>query len=142
MYVEKSRSVNYPSDMTAEDFDALCQAQFRKLPPRIVEKLSNVDFVIEAEPTPEQLNEHGMRRGDDLLGLYEGVSMLERGSDYGGALPDKITVFREPHIRAAEEDNEDIALIVFETLMHEIGHHLGFEEDDILRMEDERRARR
>lgn len=128
--------------MTDEAFADLCQEQFAKLPPGIVEKLSNVDFVIEERPTRAQLREHGMRRGEDLLGLYEGIALVHRGGDYGSALPDKITVFREPHIRIADEDEEDLGLMIFETLMHEIGHHFGFEEDEILRMEDDRRARR
>jgi predicted Zn-dependent protease with MMP-like domain len=128
--------------MTPEAFEELCHAQFAKLPPSIVEKLSNVDFVIEEKASRRQLREHGMRRGEDLLGLYEGVALVHRGVDYGGALPDKITVFREPHIRGAAEDGEDLATMVFETLMHEIGHHFGFEEDEILRLEAERRARR
>lgn len=128
--------------MTPEAFAELCQRQFDKLPPNIMAKLENVDFVIEEKPTRAQRREHGMMRGDDLLGLYEGVALVHRGSDYGGALPDKITVFREPHVRIAEEDGEDLELMVFETLMHEIGHHLGFEEEEILRLEEARRARR
>ena len=88
--------------------------------------LDNVDVVVEDEPTPEQI---GRRDADEetLFGLYEGVPLTERGSGYSLVLPDKITIFRGPLERAFDSPAE-IAREVRITVVHELAHHLGFEE--------------
>ena len=79
----------------------------------------------------------GRRRGEarpdqdpegDLLGLYEGVSLLDRSGDYWGALPDQITIFRLPHLDMGLSDKE-LEAEIRRTVFHEIGHYLGIEED-------------
>lgn len=127
--------------MPREKFESLVEEQFAKLPPHIVERLENVDFVLEDEATDAQLDEHGMRMDDELLGLYEGTAQDVRGEAYFAVLPDKITLFQGPIERCAEEDAVELRIIVYETLLHEIGHHFGFCEKDVRRLE-RKRARR
>jgi len=90
--------------------------------------LDNVDIVIEDEPTVEQLGTDD--DGSELFGLYEGTPLTARGSDYSMVLPDKITIFRRPIERACET-LEEMAEEVQITVVHELAHHFGIEEDRI-----------
>ena len=100
------------------------------LPPAVAAMLDNVDIVIEDEPTPEQIGQRSDTAGDDgsLFGLYEGVPLTQRDQTYSLVLPDKITIFRGPLQRSCQSPAE-IAREVRVTVVHELGHHLGVEED-------------
>jgi predicted Zn-dependent protease with MMP-like domain len=89
--------------------------------------LENVDVVVADEPTPDQLSQLGA--DDSLFGLYEGIPQTER-SGYNLALPDKISIFRGPIERACDDDAE-IAEEIRITVLHELAHHFGFDEDRI-----------
>ncbi len=90
--------------------------------------LNNVEIVVEDEPTPEQLGDG--EDGDELFGLYEGTPLTARGSDYSLVLPDKITIFRRPLERACQTP-EEMADEIRVTVIHELAHHFGIEEDRI-----------
>ena len=102
--------------------------------------LDNVEVIVEDEPTAEQLAlgrgypEPRASAGDDdeetLFGLYEGVPLTRRGSDYHLVPPDRITIFRGP-LERAYASPQAIAREVRVTVMHELGHHLGFEESGL-----------
>ncbi len=92
------------------------------LPDWVVERIDNLVVIVEEKPRPDQDPE------GDLLGLYEGVSLLDRGGDYWGALPDQITIFRLPHLEMGLSDKE-LEREIRHTVLHEIGHFLGIEED-------------
>lgn len=110
-------------------FQRLVEQAVASLPPEIVERLDNVDIVVEDEPSKEQLEADGDPNGD-LFGLYEGTPLTQRGSDYSLALPDRIVIFRGPLERAFDRPSE-IAGQVRITVWHELAHHFGFEEDRI-----------
>lgn len=128
--------------MERQEFERIVEAQFKALPKRITEKLENVDFVLEDEASPQQRSSHGMRRGDELLGLYEGVPQSERLAGYFGVLPDKISLFQGPIERCSGTDLAAIAKTVYDTLLHEIGHHFGFCEKDVRALERKRKRRK
>ena len=67
--------------------------------------------------------------GDELLGLYQGTPLDERGFDYG-SLPDRVVIYRGPISRIARSRREVVEQ-VRETVLHELGHHFGLEEDDL-----------
>ena len=67
-------------------------------------------------------------RGDGLLGLYEGVSLLDRGVDYSGYLPDRILVFMEPHLQL-KLPRHLLREEIRKTVLHEVAHHLGIDDD-------------
>lgn len=107
------------------DFDELVERALEGVPPELSELLENVVIIVDDWP-----DERTLAGGEDdtLYGLYEGVPITERGSDYYG-LPDRITIFRGPLERdfAPDELEEEIRV----TVVHEIAHYFGFEEDRI-----------
>ena len=106
-------------------FERLVARALDELPAAVTAMLDNVDVVVEDEPTIEQV---GRSDGETLFGLYEGVPLTERSSSYSMVLPDKITIFRGPLERICTSPSA-ITREVRITVIHELGHHLGFEED-------------
>jgi predicted Zn-dependent protease with MMP-like domain len=97
------------------------------LPPGPRRLLENVAIVIEAEPTEDQLTEGGLREGDTLFGLYEGTPAVEWGAD-SVPFPNKITLFQAP-LEEAFADPAELATQVRRTVLHELAHHAGFDDD-------------
>lgn len=92
--------------------------------------LQNVEVVVESRPTGEDLKLAGIEPGGTLLGLYQGVPQTERGSWYGSVLPDRIVIYQRP-IEAIARTPREIRRQVRITLMHEIGHYFGLDEEAI-----------
>ena len=115
-------------------FERLVVRALDQLPAEIHAMLDNVQIVIEDWPSPEQLDERSSpsspANDDELLGLYEGVPLTERYGSEGFRLPDKITLFRIPLERAAGNQAE-LARQVQVTVVHELAHHFGLDEDRI-----------
>jgi len=133
--------------MKREEFEQLVNEGVKAIPQKFLEKLSNVDVVIEDEPTPEQLKKNHVSPGWTLFGLYEGVPLSERGSSYGWVLPDKISIFKRPIEEAARlratrgqaRSPEEIKELVKDTVWHEIAHHFGMNEGEVRARERKRR---
>ena len=111
-------------------FAALVQQALKDLPDPVQAMLDNVAVIVQDEPTGEQLN--GMSSADDgeLFGLYQGIPLAQRDSNYSLVTPDRITIFQGPLERAfatREEIREQVRL----TVLHELAHHLGFDEDQL-----------
>jgi predicted Zn-dependent protease with MMP-like domain len=102
-----------------DDFEKLVVDELDELPDAMVEGLDNVVFVVEDRPEDGSL---------DLLGLYDGVAMTERGQYGFGEMPDRIVVYREPHLHEAE-DMDALRDLVHVTLVHEIAHFHGIDDD-------------
>jgi predicted Zn-dependent protease with MMP-like domain len=100
--------------------------------------LDNLAFVIEDKPRRKRAGEMGIRKGEALLGLYEGIPKTKRGAGYFGVLPDKITLFQKTIEELSGGNKEKLEKIVSETVWHEIGHHLGFDEKEIRALEARR----
>jgi len=122
--------------MTKEKFEELVKEGIKAIPKRFLEKLDNVDIVIEEEPTPYQLRKLRARGGLIIFGLYEGVPQTKRWH-YGQVLPDKITIFQKP-IETLAHSEVEIKEIVKNTVWHEIAHHFGMDEKRIREAEDRR----
>jgi predicted Zn-dependent protease with MMP-like domain len=101
------------------DFEEHVRRALESLPAELRRAMSNVEIVVEDE-NPED---------PDLFGLYLGIPLTDRGSDYGGVLPDKIAVYRIP---LEEEFGGDPGVLEEEirvTVLHEVAHHFGIDED-------------
>jgi len=103
------------------EFERVVDAAINDIPQGILDRIDNLVIVVEDAPTSEQ------DPTGELLGLYEGVSLDERG-DYWGALPDQITIFRLPHL-ALGLSHADLRVEIRRTVLHEIAHHLGIDDD-------------
>jgi predicted Zn-dependent protease with MMP-like domain len=113
--------------MQSEEFEKLINQAVEALPESIQLKLDNVDIVMEEGDSPN----------NSLFGLYHGVSQLNRGSSYGMGmvLPDKITIWKGTIERFAGSEDK-IPALVRRVVWHEIGHHFGFDEAGIRRLEE------
>ena len=112
--------------MEIEKFEKLVKEGIKDIPKRFLDKLDNVDIVIEEG-----------RYDSSLLGLYQGVPQTERWH-YSQVLPDKITIFKKPIERMASSEKE-IKEIVKNTVWHEIAHHFGMDEKTVRQAESRRK---
>lgn len=113
-------------------FSRRVDAALRQLPGQYREYLDNVAIVVEDEPRPAHFDDHDSEP-EELFGLYHGVPRSERYGGYSMAVPDQITVYRGPLVRAfgsGPELDEQIRI----TVLHELGHHLGFDESGLDQM--------
>ena len=118
--------------MEDSEFESLVRNAIKEIPKDFLEKIKNVEILIEDNPTPEQY-EKLFKRGERglLLGLYEGTPLTKRKYyGIGGNLPDKITIFRIPILSIAQSASE-IAYIVEDTVIHEVAHHFGIDDTTI-----------
>lgn len=118
-------------------FEQLITDAVNALPRAIQDKLSNVEIVMEEGESPN----------NSLFGLYHGVPQIKRGSSYGMGmvLPDKITIWkgtiekfalRQAQDLSTEDAESHIASLVRRVVWHEIGHHFGFDEEQVRRLEE------
>ncbi len=99
------------------------------IPDELGALVDNCAVVVEDRPSAEQMRDSETPEGETLYGLYEGVDLTERSPlDYSGVLPDRIVVFMEPHLDACETVDE-IFEEVLTTVVHEIAHHFGIDDE-------------
>ena len=110
--------------MDRERFEWLVARAIETLPDEFLSRLENIDVVVEDYPSQSQLASVGLRRGQTLLGLYEGVPLTKRSSHYGLVPPDKITIFQKP-IEDKCRYNAKITAEIQRVVKHEIAHHFG-----------------
>ncbi len=120
-------------------FELFVKEGLESIPVKFRKELNNLNIVIEDYPNPHQLKKLNLRPGHSLYGLYEGIPQVKRGSNYGGVLPDKITIFRIPIVRACKTV-EDVRDLVIDTVWHEIGHHFGLNEEEVRAAEKRRKG--
>ncbi|MBI4302165.1 MAG: metallopeptidase family protein [Chloroflexi bacterium] len=120
--------------MDREKFEGLVANVINDLPEEFGAKLENIAIVVEDRPTAVQIARAGLKYGQTLLGLYEGVPQTKRGSYYGMVLPDKITIFQEP-IEAKYRNYDEIVAEVKRVVKHEIAHHFGISDARLRQMQ-------
>ena len=109
-------------EVAEDDFDDLVLQALDRIPEELLGLIDNCVVLVEAEP-PE-----GEPR--DLLGLYDGVPLTERGADYGFTLPDRIFIYRQPILRLSDS-YERVVHEVHITVVHEIAHHFGIADEQL-----------
>ncbi len=107
-----------PVEMTREKFEELVGDALDLVPADLLNVMSNVVILVEDDPPP----------GQNLLGLYEGHALTERGWDYAGVLPDRITIYRNPTLYICDTEDEVVEEVAV-TVVHEIAHHFGISDD-------------
>jgi predicted Zn-dependent protease with MMP-like domain len=107
--------------MNRRRFEHVVDRVLDSLPHWVIERIDNLVVVVEDRPTHEQDPD------GQLLGIYEGTSLLDRSADYWGVLPDQITIFRLPHLEL-DLDEGELESEIRRTVLHEMAHYLGIEE--------------
>ncbi|MEU1623782.1 metallopeptidase family protein [Streptomyces sp. NPDC020096] len=105
--------------MSREEFEELVGSALDRIPSELAQAMDNIAVFVDDEPDPS---------GPELMGLYEGTPLTERGEWYAGVLPDRITIYMGPILRSCEEP-EQVVHEVAVTVVHEVAHHFGIEDD-------------
>ena len=126
--------------MNRHAFEKLARHALQRLPRKFKRRLKNISIEIEDSPSAALLRDMQVESGT-LFGLYRGVPLTEREWNYGNVLPDRIVIYQRP-IEAAAISPDEIEEIVMDTVMHEIGHYFGFDDDTLYSIEFEKREDR
>lgn len=105
--------------MTRPEFEEAVGDALDLVPTELMDQLDNVVFLVEDEPPEDD---------PELLGVYDGTPLTERDQAWGGAMPDRITIFRGPLQRMCE-DREELLDEIAVTVVHEIAHHFGIDDE-------------
>ena len=122
--------------MDRPSFEKIVARALQRLPGKFRKKLQNIVIEIEDVPPQNLLDDMGITSGT-LFGLYQGVPLTEREWNFGNALPDRIVIYQKSIERAAVSPGE-IEEIVLDTVVHEIGHYFGFDDDALYSIEEEK----
>lgn len=105
-------------DLSTERFEELVALALDEIPPELAALIDNCVILVEDDPPPDE---------PDLLGLYDGIPLTERGTDYAGVLPDRIFIYRRPTL-AICDTLDDVVEEVHITVVHEVAHHFGIDD--------------
>jgi predicted Zn-dependent protease with MMP-like domain len=106
--------------MTRGEFEELVAEAVATLPTWVHDRMENVEVMVEDDPPDDD---------PDLLGLYEGVPLTERGLDYFGVLPDRVILFRSTIESEAGDDPEELKRVIRDTVIHEMAHFFGISDE-------------
>jgi len=121
--------------LSRREFEALVERALRKLPRRFRARLENIAVVVEDWADDDTLEEVGIEPPDTLYGLYRGTDLTRRDASYGGVLPDVIAIYQGP-IQEDCETVEEMEELVRDTVVHEVGHYFGLDDDRLSDLED------
>ena len=105
--------------MSRDRFEELVSEALDRVPPELARLIDNCVVLVEDEAPADD---------PDLLGLYDGIPITERDSTYVMAVPDRITIFRNPTLAMCESEDEVVEEVGI-TVVHEIAHHFGIDDD-------------
>jgi predicted Zn-dependent protease with MMP-like domain len=118
-----------------EDIEALAAAAWRRLPRQFRALCDNVVIRVEDFPTDEVVRDMELESPFDLLGLFHGVSLIQKSVMDPATLPNMVYLYRRPILDYWAEHHETLGHLVAHVLVHEIGHHFGLSDDDMERIE-------
>ena len=118
--------------LTDEEFESAVQDALDSIPDEFLGELENVAIMLADEPDKEDFAGDGFyTENGDLLGIYDGMSLIERDGSYGmGDYPDAIVIFKGPHERLSN-DRAFVLEEIRKTVVHEIAHYFGMDEDQV-----------
>src|SRR6059058_595468 len=121
---------------TTDDIDAIARRTLQRLPSPFVDSLGDVVLMIEQVADPQTAKRLNLDHPMQLSGLYEGVSLNRRSTSESGTLPERITLYVRPIIAEWRSTPFALEQIVSHIVIHEVGHHFGFSDDDMHMLED------
>ena len=119
--------------LTDEEFESAVQGAIDSIPEEFLDELENVAILLGDEPEDADFEGDGYYTEEgDLLGLYDGIALTLRGDYYGAGddYPDTITIFKGPHERLSD-DRAEVLEEIRKTVVHEIAHYFGMDEDQV-----------
>ena len=121
------------------EIEAVARAILDRLPEPFASHLRDVILQVEEFADRETLAHFGMENPFELTGLYSGRPLTEKSVEESGSLPDRVFLYRRPILDEWAESGEELEHLVRHVLIHEIGHHFGFSDEDMHALEDEAR---
>ena len=126
----------YSTAPSLADIEAVALAALDTIPPELGRHVGNLVIQVEEFPDDETVEDMELESPYDLLGLYRGVALTQKSFGDVAAGPDMIYLYRRPLLDYWCESGEELAHLVRHVLIHEIGHHFGFSDDDMERLEE------
>ncbi|MFT8245415.1 metallopeptidase family protein [Roseomonas sp. BN140053] len=130
-------TMRHSTPPTVDDIADMADAALGALPQELRASVRGVAILVEDVPDEATLEEMGLEHPWELTGLYRGVPLTERSVSDPVREPDTILLFREPILVEWVETGEDLFRLVRNVLIHEVGHHFGFSDEEIARLEEE-----
>jgi predicted Zn-dependent protease with MMP-like domain len=121
---------------TAGDIDAIARHTLHRLPSPFADSLGEVVLLIEEVADAETARSVGLNHPMQLSGLYQGVSLNRQSVSHSGTLPERITLYSRPILAEWRGTRFSLEQIVSHIVIHEVGHHFGFSDDDMHALED------
>ena len=122
---------------SAADIEAIARRTLERLPSPFAESLGDIVLRIEEVADPDTARSVGLRHPMQLSGLYEGIPLNHQSVQHSGMLPERVTLYRRPIIAEWQSTRVSLEQLVSHIVIHEIGHHFGFSDDDMHALEDE-----
>ena len=122
---------------SAAEIEAIARRTLDRLPSPFAESLGDVVLLIEEVASPDTARRLGLNHPMQLSGLYEGVPLNQQSVQLSGMLPERITLYRRPIVAEWQATRISLEQLVSHIVVHEVGHHFGFSDEDIHALEDE-----
>jgi len=122
---------------SADQIEAIARQTLRRLPPPFAESLGDIVLRIEEVADRETSRRLGLRHPMQLSGLYEGIPLNRQSVGQSGTLPERITLYSAPILAEWRSTPFSLEQLVAHIVIHEVGHHFGFSDDDMHAIEDE-----
>jgi len=126
----------FGSPPSAEEIEAIARRTLDALPEPFARHLGDVVLLVEDFADEETLREMEIDDPFDLTGIYEGLPLTEKSVDQSGTLPDRVRLFRRPILDEWADGPDTLEHLVAHVLIHEIGHHFGFSDQDMHALEE------
>ena len=122
---------------SAADIEAIARRTIERLPSPFADSLGDVVLMIEPVADAETARQLGLSHPMQLSGLYQGVSLNHQSVQQSGMLPERITLYSRPLVEEWRSTRFSLEQIVAHVVIHEVGHHFGFSDDDMHALEDD-----
>jgi predicted Zn-dependent protease with MMP-like domain len=119
-----------PCHVSKAEFAQYVEQALAELPEPFASHVEQITVEIKDRPSRKMLRDVGLKDDELLFGLYQGVALPDRSVEHSGVLPDRILIFQEDHELACDNPKQLVEEIR-KTVLHEIGHHFGMDEDDL-----------
>lgn len=126
----------FGSPPSADEIEAIARRVLESFPPPFATSIGDVVLLVEDFADDETLREMGIDDPFELSGIYEGIPLTERSVDQSGTLPETIRLFRRPIVDEWADGTDTLEHLVAHVLIHEVGHHFGFSDEDMHALED------